>query len=90
MVVVPGGQADVEPRIVLDQIAMDRPDLLQLAVRRRQQRVQDFQPQVLLGGRHDVALLPKRRKKPTQVTQAVSKQKESNLRYSNSGAALYH
>ena len=56
MVVIPGGQPDIEPRVQLDQIAMDRPDLAQLAVGRGQQRVEDIQPQVLLEG-HDPLLL---------------------------------
>ena len=54
VVVVPRGQPDVEPRVQLDQVAMNRLDLVELAVRRRQQRVEDFQPQVLFVGRHDV------------------------------------
>ena len=54
VVVIPGGQADVEPRVLLDQLAMYRPDLLQLAVRRRQQGVEDLQPEVLLVCRHGV------------------------------------
>ena len=54
VVVVPCRQPHVEPRIELDQIPMDRVDLIELAMRRREQRVQDFQPQVLFAGCHDV------------------------------------
>ena len=60
MVVVPGRQADVEPRVLLDQLPMHRPDQLQLAVGRRQQRVQDLQPQVLLVC-HDSTILTSER-----------------------------
>lgn len=36
VVVIPGAKADIEPGVLLDQLAMYRPDELQLAMRRRQ------------------------------------------------------
>jgi hypothetical protein len=36
---------------------MYRPDLLELAMGRRQQRVQDVESWIVLANRHDVALL---------------------------------
>jgi hypothetical protein len=52
VVVVPGGQAHVEARVLFDHLGVQRPDEVELAVRGGQQRVEDFQAQVLLGGRH--------------------------------------
>ncbi len=46
---VPGAQANVEARVLRHHVLVDRPDLRQLAVWSRQQRVQEFQAQVLLA-----------------------------------------
>ena len=46
---IPGGQADVEPGVARNQIAMHRPDLRQLTVRRGEERVENLQTQILFG-----------------------------------------
>ena len=46
---VPGAQADVEARVFRHHFLVDRPDLRQLAVWSRQQRVEELQAQVLLA-----------------------------------------
>jgi hypothetical protein len=46
---IPGGQAHVEAGILGDDVLVDRPDLRELPVRRRQKRVKERQTQVLFG-----------------------------------------
>src|SRR4029077_12722030 len=52
-------------------IAMNRPDGVELAVRRRQQRVEDAQAQVLFGHGPVLPSTEWNKKKPVQVAQAV-------------------
>src|SRR5262249_24123577 len=49
---VPRGEVDVEEGILLHQVGVNGVDLLELAVRRREERVEDLQAEILLGGRH--------------------------------------
>src|SRR5438270_746259 len=57
--------------VLSNPVLVDRPQPAELAVRGRQQRVEDVQPQVLLVGCHDTFLHPSWVvKKPVRVAQA--------------------
>ena len=55
VVVVPGCQANVETRVLLDHLRMDGPDFLQPPVGRCQERVQDGQAQILFVAGHETS-----------------------------------
>ena len=52
VVVVPRRQTNVKPWIFLDQVLVHRPDLTQIPVGRRQQRVENVDTNVLLARVH--------------------------------------
>jgi hypothetical protein len=75
VIAVPRAQPDVEARIALDHVGVNRVDLIELSVRRGEQRVQQRQPQVLLRvgvdrARHS-SPHAKQKARPARVTQAV-------------------
>jgi aldehyde dehydrogenase (NAD+) len=56
VVVVPGSQPDVEQRVLLDHLAVHRPDRLEVAVRGGEEGVEDVEADVLLVRGHGEVL----------------------------------
>ena len=81
VVVVPRGQTHVEQGVLIRHLAVDRPNLAQFAVGRRQQRVEDTESQILFLSRHGPNSRSSEKRRTRTSRTSVKKQSALPLSY---------